>query len=976
MRLARSTCQQWPCLVLCMYMSCLIAFAHVSRPSAARSDSVHVLRSGAADSHVVNTAGLRVGSEKWPKKGRNRHEAVAAERLANPRSIRSAGVVSELAKSMSESSGDGRSNVYSPDSCLPTMDVQRDPRLSERTAAPSPAAALLSLEQLMREDRYLEQFWPLEGSIDEENNTCALCIAKRLASLGDPLDNTAATPNSTIALIAIATRLLAVVNKERSSGDNCSAQSSCSDLLTNASSLLAGLCRFLQQTAVVEKRLFLLARKSCSVERASLNNSLTGLMFANMSAGLTGLMFANVSAGAGDVFAEADSFPSSASPKVANFNRSNADKENGRLKVFSAVCSKKKRQRLGDQLLQAKLARRMLNAQRERSRTAINKMDNLACGTRAIRSANDTRNNCAVKVSSTVRALASLETARKLLLKLLDVYEDLLILRTIQVGLLTSTSERITEHGPLAAGPGLSVTSSATSQSLALTEIACTHAWGNCSTSTSLPVQGCAVAVTCRNAHMTVDYAAGVLASGRHEHLLALVSALCKKLQTSSTVKVSGHTEPLSQSEKTSACSELCPPVSDCPRPYAVVSNSPDMVGIAYRPCKLTNYFLLEALKGTALANASNCSAAEKNLAWCRAACSPAAVGATSTGTAARRMATAFVSSVYWIAVFLAFVLTIYNRDRMLSNPRRAFLYVNLTTMCGQLALLVGQAWPGESGFWCNDDGSVVLGTDTHGMCLVTALLTEIEPTAFVLALGWLCYIWLRTVTKAAAMVRAGVEAAFTKAEKFFLFAFLLLPALKPFLISALATGSSPRLVLEGYPLLRICTFRHSKTARLSPAVTLVISLLVSVCFAVAVSFVFRKKGRGRLRTQMTISHCNVAADKWSQVLRRWTSRHRTIAVFAATYLILYVLHVNYIVKHISSSDDERQATEFERFAKCLASPQCDQRARCRLDAHPLLRKHSQHHIQVVVIQGSMGILTFGWLLFSELRWPGSRWCT
>ena len=463
----------------------------------------------------------------------------------------------------------------------------------------------------------------------------------------------------------------------------------------------------------------------------------------------------------------------------------------------------------------------------------------------------------------------------------------------------------------------------------------------------------CSDDITCQAAHSMLFDLQPYTSAATYQKLSTNLSTQCTIVQGQNRV-MQENFRGQANASRGSNCSPYCPPVPECPFPYFIKTDHPDLVGISFSPQRDIAKYSIAVLKQEGLQGNTDFSQH-----WCAISCRPEIYwGSFSAYIFLRTITMILVFTTMLLAIF-GMVLAANNRFKMLENPRRSFLYLNLASFCGQASLL-GVFFPKES-VWCNSDGSLAImkKEDASVVCLFCTAMREVYVVAAPLAFVWLCYIWRNTIRKLA-NIRSVTPVSDFK-ERIFVVFFFILPWI--WAISQLALGSQ---LVEGQPMTGSCTFliRSGFTSsREFNILHLIISFLIS-------SVIF-------LRTSRLLRRLQKESDRYrpQPALERWRKRHRFIAILCVLFFIFGVIQVAnglLICFNGNASPGMRSYPEkmFDRFKQCVMTKSCKSPTRCTLPTRFSLC-HIVFYIEVVLVQSLQFVVGFCWMFFGEVKWPG-----
>ena len=357
-----------------------------------------------------------------------------------------------------------------------------------------------------------------------------------------------------------------------------------------------------------------------------------------------------------------------------------------------------------------------------------------------------------------------------------------------------------------------------------------------------------------------------------------------------------------------SNCSPCCPPVPECPFPYFIKTDHPDLVGISFSPQRDIAKYSVAVLKQEGLQGDMDFSQH-----WCAISCHPEIYWESVSAYIFLRIITMILVFTTMLLAIFGMVLAAENRFKMLENPRRSFLYLNLASFCGQASLL-GVFFPKES-VWCNSDGSLAImkKEDASVACLFCTAMREVYVVAAPLAFVWLCYIW-RNHQEAGQHSECDTSKWRQRTHLCgFLFHFAM--DLGDFSTGAWLSAGRRRTthdrfvhIFDQVRLHVIARVQHSASDRFIPNIV----------------------GDFFLRTSRLLRRLQKESDRYrpQPALERWQKRHWFIAILCVLFFIFGVIQVAnglLICFNGNASPGMRSYPEkmFDRFKQCVMTKSC-----------------------------------------------------
>ena len=442
----------------------------------------------------------------------------------------------------------------------------------------------------------------------------------------------------------------------------------------------------------------------------------------------------------------------------------------------------------------------------------------------------------------------------------------------------------------------------------------------------------------CRRAGLALNDFNRIAAHDTSACFTSIVGLLCGDRNKTGSKSIDKRVE-------SNGCSEYHPSLLSCPHPRFISSS---LKGPFFSPA--THYY---SYVHTAFKQMNISLAKPASLPTCRLRCISEVAGASKNLFLLCRIVNAFLVTIFFAVALFGAVLVSFNRERMLENPRRSFLYLNVISVLSRVGL-VGVFFRDAS--LCNSDGSFIINKDANYVCLASALIREVEILATPLSLLWVSYIWHRTLVKLAGIQRVELDPLWK--ERTFFCTFVVLP-----LLSATYHFFSSDQIVESYPLVSRCVFYSTDLALYVRSGTLTFSRLILIlsacCFWRAARFLKKLKKQ---------------AEKFRPLpaLDMWMRRHRFIFSAAILYLLITVqmivvatIGTNF---HNAGQNDYHQS-HFLRLGRCLAHKGCRENISCTVPGRkPILQQ--QIFVQQGLNNGWLAIISFAWILGREIKWP------
>ena len=332
--------------------------------------------------------------------------------------------------------------------------------------------------------------------------------------------------------------------------------------------------------------------------------------------------------------------------------------------------------------------------------------------------------------------------------------------------------------------------------------------------------------------------------------------------------------------------------------------------------------------------------------------------------------------AVFCFAMILSFYLLIVskkNRYRMTRNPRRPYLYLWGMALVTFTVRAAGRYIPKE-GFWCNADGSLVLGNaEASSLCRMMATLLVSSTTFLSFSLLWAIGVWMHTLTKTERMQRVSEDVVFLGLTKEGLLEVgVVFIALCTFVYSAFygpIPGSLSQSVLdeiEGDPSLQTCIASKGRYSPLSGASFGIILVIVALCF-LRCSWRFWKIKNKREKSFGRMIRAAGHEDKGEAVLQRWLRRH---LVFFSMNIITFVISSGNFVYVLLQTDNAASFQEaVTDYAACRSKLVCPDSCSLRVPLKTFMPADI-FSTALGPVLNLMGISTFFlWMFFEEIEW-------
>lgn len=455
----------------------------------------------------------------------------------------------------------------------------------------------------------------------------------------------------------------------------------------------------------------------------------------------------------------------------------------------------------------------------------------------------------------------------------------------------------------------------------------------------------CSTDDACRLATTTVNHSAAFLLAPRLERLQAAARLICASHDNATSSRCRRSNLP-----KANSCGTYCLPRLSCPRPVYVYSRSPDKLAmkLSFDPLAASTNRITALLGSVGWLDRDR---TELQPTWCRLSCEPEAFGASSFIVEVLRRLVQVMLAVYLaVLLFAAFVIR-KNSVRMLENPRRTFLYVNIVSLYSRLRVVT--IFLPATYSYCNQDGSLVLNREgVTGLCVANALLKEVTMLALPMSMAWVCYEWHKTICHLVAMEQ--VPPANTSRERLFMLAFILLPW-----TAALGQLLFTSQIFEGHQILKTCTFALMFNFQSSKETQVIVTFATLVFGAV-----FTHRSSKLFRKYSYVGH-----------LRRWSRRHRVISLLCWVYALHVLVHVAGVVFSVDFQNGLRNynAIRYKDFRQCLLESLCKYgtslEGGCSAPQRTLYLQ-LLYYFEAGLLESIGSIASFSWLGFKEINWP------
>ena len=352
---------------------------------------------------------------------------------------------------------------------------------------------------------------------------------------------------------------------------------------------------------------------------------------------------------------------------------------------------------------------------------------------------------------------------------------------------------------------------------------------------------------------------------------------------------------------------------------------------------------------------------------WCRLACTPPSFKENSLHRAKKVSFYASDALLLFFILFAFYLIFFDKRNlyRMTRNPRRTYLYLNLTAAFNQFIFHFGYYTP-EEGYWCNSDGSVVIDAkDASTACKLEASIGVAASAVEAIVLVWVAAVWARTLIRLqkAYRVQDEVFCLGLAAHELVELAFVIMTTLLVIVISTVPfhADSLFHFQAEGIPAARLCFWMRYYDSPFLYGSKLLAQITVGLSFFLF-SRTFRKLTLRRQQTCRNMFQAAHQSDTQAAILRKWLKRHN---LFGAIQFIRSLVYCFAFFDIVTKKQSLTPKTSFQDYISCLQSFHCPES--CHLLNLPSLDSP-------LVIFGSLFLtfLTyaeFSWIFFDEIEW-------
>ena len=327
----------------------------------------------------------------------------------------------------------------------------------------------------------------------------------------------------------------------------------------------------------------------------------------------------------------------------------------------------------------------------------------------------------------------------------------------------------------------------------------------------------------------------------------------------------------------------------------------------------------------------------------------------------------------------IAFVLSIYlllvskrNRLRMTRNPRRPYLYLCYLFTFVHFLQAAGRYVP-KDGFWCNSDGSLVMGSgEANLFCRTISTLTNGTVVLRGVTFLWAVRVWLGTVKSAENTQRVTdqvVLLGLTKDE-------LLEVGVTVFSFVSVAYcsyfGAAPPIFgpllddIEGSPAMQSCVAGRRRYSQVSALLVYILVMVVGLSF-LSFSLRFEKISARRNNSIRDIASATGHQDREGVVLKRWPRRHLVFFLVGTASSLIGIGNFIYISLATENPTSFQQA--MTDYAACRSRLVCPDR--CLLKVPPKSFAPFETVASAVgpVLNVNIIITNYLWLFFEEIEW-------
>ena len=452
----------------------------------------------------------------------------------------------------------------------------------------------------------------------------------------------------------------------------------------------------------------------------------------------------------------------------------------------------------------------------------------------------------------------------------------------------------------------------------------------------------------CQKARLSVVDSQDLITKETRASLMNPIELICAKNDMNAT-----NGEPTSSTRGSLShhrYQHYCQPVRNCPEPYFIQTNSPALATVSFSPDETYQKYLID------LFNRSGMTTSNSTLPkQCQLRCRPEISGAETLIYYTIWASGAFLFFLSTTVAVFGVVLVCFNRERMLEEPRRSFLFYNIATIYNRLGML-GFLFPREY-VWCNADGSFVVNSEAGLLCNSSVWMISVSTLCLPLALFWLCFGWYKTLQKLSDVRRVVPPNVWT--QRSFIAVFLLAPW------SAVGFNFRSPQRLEGAPLYSSCLLYTEGREHIPPE-RIVVYAVSRASFILAAVFFFKSsKLFLKLKNQSQLFRPHPALETWRR-------RHRWFFIFGLINLLPVLFNVLSILVEMTPLRAEpvgyREDT-FQEVGRCFELSGCNRENSCRLPGRGFAF-HVRAFLIMCFFDGCLCVLGFGWCLFREVKWP------
>ena len=333
-----------------------------------------------------------------------------------------------------------------------------------------------------------------------------------------------------------------------------------------------------------------------------------------------------------------------------------------------------------------------------------------------------------------------------------------------------------------------------------------------------------------------------------------------------------------------------------------------------------------------------------------------------------RRVGTHVINTLLLLFVLLSCYLIFFNernRYRMFNNPRRAYLYLNVSGMLNLYMFTLGLYTSDET--WCNSDGSLVIDSkDASVGCKLQASVKIAMDVILSAAQVWAVYLWIRTMIDLQKMHKIEQEVYCLKLTVRELVEVAVITT--TILVSAVII-SLPFIgegwfdfPVEGSPSLKMCLSVDYLNSALLYGSYLIVNIGAGIGFF-AFSKTLRTLTINRQRTCGVMYRAAHQKDSQAAVMLKWLYRH---LVFGSLQLIRSFIYFLLLIDLFQKQTNRHSfKLRVDNYLKCMLSFHCPRE--CNLNLPPT--DLSPTVFFFIVVMSVINFFSYMGIFFDEIEW-------